>query len=469
MTSFDYDLIVIGSGPSGQRAAIQAAKIGKRVSIIEKNKSVGGVCTNTGTIPSKTFREAALHLSGFCERGIYGSSYRVKQDISIEDLLFRVQQVINLGIDLVKNQMSRNRVELIEAIASFIDPHRIELTSDNGDGKRQITGDKIVIACGTDAARDSNLPFDGQRVFTSDDIPGLKQLARSIIIVGAGVIGVEYATMFAALGIKVTIIDKRATLLPFLDHEISAALTYVAQQNNITMRLSEEVVSIQIIESDIKTVEVKLKSGKVLRAEACLYSIGRIGATGNLALDHAGINRDDRNRITVNEYFQTNISHIYAVGDVIGFPALASASYEQGRAAARHAFGINDELKSGIGLSPYGIYTIPEISTIGKSEHELTDEGVPYEIGKAHYREIARGQIIGDSTGILKLIFNPDDKKILGIHILGEGASELIHIGQAVMAHEGTIDYFVNAVFNFPTLGECYKTAALDGLNRLSI
>jgi len=467
--AFDYQLVVIGSGPSGQRAAIQAAKLGKSVAIIERARAVGGICVNFGTIPSKTFREAVLHLSGYRERGIYGSSYRVKQEISIEDLLYRVEQVVRSEIDVIRNQMARNRVELIEATATLIDPHMIELATARGHGKRQITAEKIVLACGTEAARDSHIPFDGQRVFTSDDVLKLQRLPRSIIVVGAGVIGVEYASMFAALGVRVTIVDKRPVLLPFLDHEISAALTYVLQQSNVTMRLGEEVADIHIHEGMSKPVEVHLKSGKQLRAEAALYSIGRVGATELLQLGNAGVKVDDRNRIPVNQHFQSNVEHIYAVGDVIGFPSLASTSYEQGRAASRHAFGLRDDHQGGIGLFPYGIYTVPEISTIGKTEDELTASGIAYEIGKANYREISRGQIIGDRTGLLKIIFSPEDRKLLGVHIMGEGASELIHIGQVLMAHGGGIDYFADAVFNFPTLAECYKTAALDGINRLSV
>ena len=467
--AFDYQLVVIGSGPSGQRAAIQAAKLGKSVAIIERARAVGGICVNFGTIPSKTFREAVMHLSGYRERGIYGSSYRVKQEISIEDLLYRVEQVVRSEIDVIRNQMARNRVELIESTATLIDAHLIELSTAGGHGKRQITAEKIVLACGTEAARDSHIPFDGQRVFTSDDVLKLERLPRSIIVVGAGVIGVEYASMFAALGVRVTIVDKRPVLLPFLDHEISAALTYVLQQSNVTMRLGEEVADIHIHEGMSKPVEVQLKSGKQLRAEAALYSIGRVGATDRLQLANAGVKVDDRNRIPVNEHFQSNVDHIYAVGDVIGFPSLASTSYEQGRAASRHAFGLRDDHQGGIGLFPYGIYTVPEISTIGKTEDELTAAGVAYEIGKANYREISRGQIIGDRTGLLKIIFSPENRKLLGVHIMGEGASELIHIGQVLMAHGGSIDYFADAVFNFPTLAECYKTAALDGINRLSV
>lgn len=462
-----YDLVVIGSGPSGQRAAIQAAKLGKKVAVVEKRRVVGGVCVNTGTIPSKTFREAVLHLSGFRERGIYGASYRVKQEIKIEDLLFRVEHVIRSEIDVIRNQLARNHVQLIEAEASFVDAHHIKL-EDGSEEEHIIQTDKVILACGTNATRDSHITFDGHRIMVSDDVLHMREIPHSLIVIGAGVIGVEYATMFAALGVRVTIVDKRPTLLPFLDHEVSAALTYIAQQNRVTMRLGEEVAHVEVVEGARAPVEVRLKSGKLLHADAALYAIGRTGATKHLHLDKAGIKTDERGKIVINQHYQTSVDSIYAVGDVIGFPALASTSMEQGRSAARHAFGVRDADEHGIGLFPYGIYTVPEISAIGANEDELTAAGTAYEIGKANYREIARGQIIGDHTGLLKLIFDPDSRKLLGVHILGEGASELIHIGQAVMAHGGTIDYLAEAVFNYPTLAECYKTAALDGINRLN-
>ncbi len=462
-----YDLIVIGSGPSGQRAAVHAAKIGKRVAVIEKRRVVGGVCVNTGTIPSKTFREAVLHLSGFRERGIYGSSYTVKNDIQIEDLLFRVEQVIRSEIDVIRNHLARNRVQLIEAEASFVDAHHIRLDDGSGD-EHIIQTDKVMIACGTNATRDPHITFDGQRILVSDDILQLRSIPRSLIVIGAGVIGVEYATMFAALGVRVTVVDKRPTLLPFLDHEISAALTYIAQQNRVTMRLGEEVDHVEVVDGARAPVEVRLKSGKLLHADAALYAIGRTGATEGLGLDKAGIELDGRGKIIINGHYQTSVPSIYAVGDVIGFPSLASTSMEQGRAAAMHAFDARDAGEHGIGIFPYGIYTVPEISTIGANEDELTAAGKAYEIGKANYREIARGQIIGDRTGMLKLIFDPETRKILGVHILGEGATELIHIGQAVMALNGTIDYLADAVFNYPTLAECYKIAAFDGIGRLN-
>ncbi len=463
---YDYDLIVLGSGPAGQRAAIQAAKLGKRAVVIEHRRVVGGVSVNTGTIPSKTFREAVLHLSGYRERGIYGSSYRVKENITMEDLVFRVEQVVRTEIDIIRNQLARNRVELIEGHAKFLGPQEIEINT-GGSGSRILKSARIVIAVGTNATRDAHIPFDGRRIVVSDDILSLNHIPRTLAVIGAGVIGVEYATMFAALGTRVTLVDKRPTLLPFLDDEISAALTYIAQQNRVTMRLGEEVESVTAPETDVDPIEIHLKSGKTIKTDVVLYAIGRSGATSELGLDSAGVNVDARGRIEINEFYQTSVAGIYAVGDVIGFPALASTSMEQGRLAALHALGKLDHVPKAAPLFPFGIYTVPEISMVGKSENDLTAEGVAYEIGKANYREIARGQIIGDRTGMLKLIFDPATHKLLGVHILGEGASELIHIGQAVMAHEGTIDYFVDAVFNYPTLAECYKTAALEGINRL--
>ena len=464
---YDYDLIVLGSGPAGQRAAIQAAKLGKKAVVIEHRRVVGGVSVNTGTIPSKTFREAVLHLSGYRERGIYGSSYRVKEAITMEDLVFRVEQVIRTEIDIIRNQLARNHADLIEGHGAFLGPQEVEVSTGGAAGSRRLRAPRVVIAVGTNATRDAHIPFDGQRIVVSDDILALDKIPKTLTVIGAGVIGVEYATMFSALGTRVTLVDKRHTLLPFLDDEISAALTYIAQQNRVTMRLGEEVDRVVAPETPTDPIEIHLKSGKSIRADAVLYSIGRSGATESLGLDKAGVSVDERGRIKIDDFYQTSVPGIYAVGDVIGFPALASTSMEQGRLAALHALGKLAEAPKVAPLFPIGIYTVPEISMVGKSENDLTAEGVAYEIGKANYREIARGQIIGDRTGMLKLIFDPTTHQLLGVHILGEGASELIHIGQAVMAHEGTIDYFVDAVFNYPTLAECYKTAALEGINRL--
>ncbi len=462
----DYDLVVIGSGPAGQRAAIAAAKLDKKVAMVEHRQVVGGVCINTGTIPSKTLREAVLHLSGYRERGIYGASYTVKQNISMQDLLFRTSHVIRHEIDVTRHQLMRNRIEMFEASAGFVDANTVRMTNLNGKGHRDVTAGSVVIACGTHATKDAHIPFDGQRVFISDDVLTLEKLPRSLAVIGAGVIGAEYATIFAALGIRVTLIDKRTQLLPFIDAEITQALAYHMHQNRVTLRLGEGVSGVEIFSDERgQHVRIKLDSGKQVVTDSALYSIGRTGATEKLNLDAAGVKSDSRGRVQVNENYQTSIPHIYAVGDVIGFPSLASTSMEQGRLAASHSFGI--QAKSMPGLFPYGIYTIPEISTVGKTEAELTEAGVPYEVGKARYNEIARGQIIGDTGGLLKLLFHYDTRELLGVHIIGEGASELIHIGQAVLALGGTVDYFVNTVFNYPTLAECYKTAAFDGLNRL--
>jgi NAD(P) transhydrogenase len=466
MADFEYDLVVIGSGPAGQRAAIQGVKLRKRVAIVERKSVVGGVCINTGTIPSKTLREAVLHLSGYRERNVYGSAYTVKQDITMDDLLFRADHVIRHEVDVIRSQLMRNRVELINAEGSFVDPNTVRCKMVEGNTTRDVTTAKAIIATGTSPTRDPRVPIDGENVFLSDDILRLKKLPRTLSVVGAGVIGCEYACMFAALGVRVTLIDKRPRLLEFIDAEIAEALAFHLRQNKVTLRLGEEVSTIEPFQDEHGTrVRIQLDSGKQIVTEKALYSIGRTGATDRLNLPAALINADSRGRLKVNDQFQTDASHIYAVGDVIGFPSLASISMEQGRLAACHAFGI--DTKSTPALFPYGIYTIPEISTVGRNEEELTEAGVPYEVGKAHYREIARGQIIGDNTGMLKLIFHLDTHELLGVHIIGEGASELIHIGQAVLAFGGTVEYFVNTAFNYPTLAECYKTAAFNGINRL--
>jgi NAD(P) transhydrogenase len=466
MSNFDYDMIVIGSGPAGQRAAIQAAKLEKQVAIVERKTVVGGVCINTGTIPSKTLREAALHLSGFRERSLYGAAYTVKEKITIEDLLFRTDHVIRHEIDVIRHQLRRNNVETIAAEATFVDAHTLRLNMVEGNGHRDVTAEAIVIATGTSAARDSHISFERNRIFLSDEILSLDRIPRTLTVVGAGVIGLEYACIFATLGVRVTLIDKRHDMLSFVDSEIMDTLAYHLRQNRVTLRLGEGVSNIEPFEDEHGPgVRIYLESGKVVATEKALYSVGRLGATGGLNIAAAGLVADERGRMKVNEHYQTPVPNIYAVGDVIGFPSLASTSMEQGRLAACHAFGV--ETKSVPELFPYGIYTIPEISMVGRTEEELTDKGIPYEIGKAQYREIARGQIIGDSIGLLKIIFHLETRKLLGVHIIGEGASELIHIGQAVLAFGGTIDYFINTVFNYPTLAECYKTAALDGVNRL--
>jgi NAD(P) transhydrogenase len=468
MSGYDYDLLVIGSGPAGQRAAIQAAKLNKRVAVVERKTILGGVCINTGTIPSKTLREAVMHLSGYRERSLYGASYTVKQNITMSDLMYRTDHVIQHELDIVRHQLQRNRVELISAEASFVDRNTIRLKFVDERGWRDVRATNIIIATGTIATKDDRIPFDGQRIFISDDLLKLDHIPRTLTVVGAGVIGLEYAGIFAALGVRVTIIDKRRRLLPFVDEEIIDNLTYHFNQSRAILRLGEEVETIEPINNENgNRVKIHLASGKQILTEMALYSIGRTGATQALGVEALGLEMTDRGLLKVNEHFQTNLPNVYAVGDVIGFPSLASTSMEQGRLAACHAFGIPTQHTPE--LFPYGIYTIPEISTVGRNEDELTEAGIPYEVGKAQYREIARGQIIGDQTGLLKLIFHLETHELLGVHIIGEGASELIHIGQAVMAFNGKVEYFVNNVFNYPTLAECYKTAAFDGINRLGI
>ena len=456
-----YDLIVIGSGPGGQRAAIQGAKLGKRVAVIEKREVVGGACINTGTIPSKTMREAVLHLSGYQYQNVYGMNYRVKERITIADLSFRVQHVIKTEGDVTQAQMTRNGIDLHYGMASFVDPHHIKVESQRGTS--ELEGEFMVIATGTRPAASATVPINNRTIINSDQIFQLEQVPKTLIVVGGGVIGVEYASMFAALGVRIILIEKRPKLLEFADDEMIEALSYHLRDHRVTLRMGEEVLS---VEDTAEGVIANLESKKKIAGDALLYAVGRQGNVDGLNLEAANLEADARGRITVNAEYRTSQPHIFAVGDVIGFPSLASVSMEQGRLSACYAFNI--PARSDPEAYPYGIYTIPEISFVGKTEEQLTDEDVPYEVGLAYYREIARGQIRGDTTGRLKLIFHRDTKEILGVHIIGEGASELLHIGQAVMVLKGTIDYFIDTVFNYPTLAECYKAAAFNGLNKLS-
>ena len=463
---YDYDIVIIGSGPAGHRAAIQSAKLGKRVAVIEKKTLIGGVSVNTGTIPSKTLREAVLHLSGFRQRSIYGASYTVKENITMNDLLLRADHVIRHEIEINRHQLQRNGVQVFAGIATIVNEHTVHLNFVGQKGEDELTTRCVMIAVGTTVAKPPGIPIDGETIFTSDGLLKLDHLPKTLTVVGGGVIGCEYACMFATLGTRVTLVEMSERLLDFVDHEIVDALVYHMRQQRVTLRLGENVRSIEKAKTRFGAgVKTRLESGKEIVTEMALYAIGRQGATASLGLENIGIVPDHRGRIAVNEHYQTEIPSIYAVGDVVGFPSLASTSMEQGRMAACHAFGI--EHQSIPELFPYGIYAIPEISTVGANEEELTQAGIPYEIGKAYYKEIARGQIIGDTIGMLKLVFHRENHKLLGVHIIGEGASELIHIGQTVMAFGGNVDYFINTVFNYPTLAECYKTAAFDGVNRL--
>src|SRR6202045_676382 len=456
-----YDLIVVGSGPGGQRAAIQAAKFGKRAALIEKLEVIGGTAINTGTIPSKTIREAVLHLSGYQYQSIYGVNYRVKELITMADLSFRALNVIKTEIDVIRAQLSRNGIEVVTGTASFLHPHHMQVTSSRG--QVEFEADNIVIATGTKPAVSPLVPFNDTTIINSDQILKMPVIPKAMIVVGGGVIGVEYVCMFATLGVRVTLIEKRPRLLEFADAEMVEALCYHLRDRRVTLRLNEEVESVE--ETPDHTVVANLKSKKKVSGDALLYAVGRQGNVDELNLAAGGLEADARGRIPVDENYQTKQPHVYAVGDVIGVPSLGSVSMEQGRIAAARAFGM--PTNSNRANYPYGIYTIPEISFIGKTEEQLTEEGVPYEVGMAFFREIARGQIRGDTTGRLKLLFDPSTKELLGVHIIGEGASELLHIGQAVFALKGTVEYFVDTVFNYPTLAECYKAAAFNGLNKL--
>ena len=458
----EYDLVVIGSGPGGQKAAIAAAKLGKRVAMVEKGNMLGGVCVNTGTIPSKTLREAVLYLTGMNQRELYGASYRVKENITPADLLARTQHVITKEIEVVRSQLLRNRVELVVGGGAFVDEHTI-LGEDSSRGdKMTITARFVVIATGTLPARPAGVSFDSHRVLDSDGILDLTSIPTTMVVVGAGVIGIEYASMFAALGTKVTVVEKRTSMLDFCDPEVIESLRFHLRDLAVTFRFGEEVTAVDVGANGTLTT---LRSGKQIPAETVMYSAGRQGLTAPLALENAGLEADERGRIYVDDNFRTKVEHIYAVGDVIGFPALAATSMDQGRLAAYHAF---DEPGAKLmDLQPIGIYSIPEVSYVGATEVDLTKESVPYEVGVSRYRELARGQIAGDTYGMLKILVSTDDLKLLGVHIFGSGATDLVHIGQAVMGCGGTVEYLVDAVFNYPTLSEAYKVAALDVMNKI--
>jgi NAD(P) transhydrogenase len=460
--AYDYDLLVIGSGPAGQKAAIQAAKLGRRVALVERRRHLGGVSVNTGTIPSKTIREAVLYLTGFTQRGIYGQDYRVKDEIGVSDLAVRTRQVVERERAVVRDQLLRNHVALLEGAARFVDPHTVEIVGPGG-ARRQTDTERLVIATGSEPTRPKDVEIDGKTVFDSDGIVlQLERIPRTLIVVGAGVIGVEFASMFAALGTKVTIVDGRPEMLDFCDREIIEALRFHLRDLGVMFRFGETVTRVEARESGALTT---LESGKQIAAEALFYSAGRQGATADLALDLAGLEADSRGRIAVDPDYRTAVEHIYAVGDVIGFPSLASTSAEQGRLASAHACGVAVHAEHDL---PFGIYSIPEIGFVGKTELELTEGAVPYEVGVSYYRELARGQILGDTHGLVKLLVSSEDHRLLGVHALGANAADVVHVGQAVMGLGGTVDFLVDTVFNYPTLAEAYKVAALDALNKLT-
>jgi NAD(P) transhydrogenase len=459
---YDYDLLVLGSGPGGQKAAIAGAKLGRRVAVVERRTMVGGVCINTGTIPSKTLREAVLYLTGRSQQEFYGYSYRLKDDITISDLTSRTHHVIGREIDVIRSQLARNRVAMHAGTGRFVDPHTVAVVEDGGD-ERQLTAEHIVIAVGTRPARPSTVDFDGSTIVDSDQILCMDRIPGSMVVVGAGVIGIEYASMFAALGTKVTVVERRERMLDMCDLEVVEALKYQLRDLAVTFRFRETVARVERHDGGTLTV---LESGKRIPADTVMYSAGRQGVTDSLELGNAGLAADKRGRIEVDDDYRTAVPHIYAVGDVIGFPALAATSMEQGRRAAYHACGepVAGKLSA---LQPIGIYTIPEISYVGRTEDELTAASVPFEVGVSRYRELARGAILGDSYGMLKLLVHAESGELLGVHVFGTGATELVHIGQTVMGCGGTVDYLVDAVFNYPTLAESYKVAALDAMNKM--
>ncbi len=455
-----FDLVVIGSGPAGQKGAIAAAKMGKRVAVIDRRDMIGGVCLHAGTIPSKTLRLAVLYLTGFQQKSFYGQAYSPTPQVTADDLMFRVRTVIDREHATITDQLQRNGVTLVNGWARFVDAHT--LRTDSG---QQVRGDHILVACGTRSVRDPAIPHDGRKIMVAEDFGRNGQkIPRSIIVVGAGVIGLEYASMLSALGVRVTVIERRDTMLGFVDREVIEALRYHMRRRGAIFRLGEQVVGVRVQGNGL--VRAELESGKRVTADALLYTVGRQSNADQLHLDRIGIDTDPRGRIAVNGNFQTARPHIYAVGDCIGFPALASTSMEQGRLASTHMFD-GPALESAP-FFPYGIYTIPEISMVGRTEQELTGERIPYEVGKALYEDVAKAQMVGERGGMLKLLFDPDTLKLLSVHAVGEDATEIIHIGHAVIALGGTVEYFRDNVFNYPTFAEAYKVAAYDGFNKIA-
>jgi NAD(P) transhydrogenase len=458
-----YDFVVIGSGPSGRRAAIQAAKLGRSVLVVEKGRRVGGVSVHTGTIPSKTLRETVLNLTGWRERGFYGRAYRVKKDIRADDLMARLNMTLDHEVDVLEHQFARNAVTWVQGTARFLDTHRIEVTGQDGE-THIYEGVRFLIAVGTRPFRPADVPFDGATVLDSDEIVEIPRLPRSLTVIGAGVIGVEYATIFSALDVNVSLVEPRSTFLDFIDHELIEDFLHQLRDRGMTIRLGSKVQRILREDGYVDTV---LESGRRVRSEMLLYAAGRVGATDTLNLDSCGLSVDHRGRLTIDpKTFQTEVPHIYAAGDAIGFPSLASTSMEQGRIAACHAFGI--PMPPAPEFFPYGIYSVPEMSTVGLSEQEVQTRGIAYECGIARFRETSRGHIMGLNAGMMKMIFALDTRRLLGVHIVGEGATELVHIGQAVLNLKGTLDYFIENTFNYPTLAEAYKIAALDAWNRMA-
>jgi NAD(P) transhydrogenase len=458
-----YDLVVIGSGPAGEKGGAQAAYFGKKVALIEKGVHVGGACINTGTVPSKTLRETALYFSGLRQRGLYGIDYSLKEGITIGDFMYRKDQVVVQERAKIRRNIANHHIDFYEGSAGILDPHTVEITPASGAAEK-IKAEFILISTGSYPHRPADIPFDDKYVFDSDTILQMERIPKSMIVVGGGVIGSEYASIFTALGVKVSLIDGRERLLPFLDGEVSELLRAKLGSLGLQFYFQDRPQEITRKEGGVR---MKLKSGRMVEAETALFAAGRRGNLKGLHLDQAGIQVNDRGYVEVNPHYQTTVPNIYAAGDCIGFPALASTSMEQGRVAVCHAFGLTYKQRVSSQL-PMGVYTIPEISAIGETEETCKEKGIAYEVGRARYANNARGQIVGDLDGLLKLVFKREDRKLVGVHVIGENATELIHIGAMVMEGENRLEEFIDAVFNYPTLSEMYKYAAYDGLGNLA-
>jgi len=457
-----YDLVVIGSGPAGKAAAIQAAKLGCSVAVIDGRPEVGGVCVHTGTIPSKTLRETVLNLTGWRERGFYGRAYRVKQDIGAADLMQRLSITLQREVEILQHQLKRNGVDVLVGFASFMGTDHVEVTPPDGE-PFEVEADRFIIAVGTKTYRPDYIPFDGETVLDSDEVLTMQKLPRSLTVIGAGVIGVEYATIFRALDIAVTLVEPRESMLDFMDREIIMQFRHEVSDAGMRLQFGQKVD--EVARKKDGGCVVRLENGRAIGSDMVLFAAGRVGATASLGLENAGLESDHRGRLSVDSHFKTIVDNIYAAGDVIGFPSLASTSLEQGRVAAANALG--RESYKAPEFFPYGIYAVPEMSSVGMTEEEVIDRDIPYEIGLAPLRETSRGKVMGLQSGLMKTIFSLKTRRLLGVHIVGEGATELIHIGQAVLTLKGSLDYFIDNAFNYPTLAEAYKVAALDAHNRI--
>ena len=458
-----YDVIIIGSGPAGKTAAIQGAKIGKKIAIVDGMPQVGGVCVHTGTIPSKTLRETVLNLTGWRERGFYGRSYRAKADIKASDLMQRLNMTLQSEVDILEDHLVRNGVDIFHGHGHFLSNTEVEVMTAMGDTST-LTAPKIIIAVGTKTFRPDYVPFDGETVIDSDEVTCMEKLPRSMTVIGAGVVGVEYATIFSTLDINVTLVEPRETMLDFIDNEVLMHFRHDIVDQGLRLQFGQKVSKIEKRKSG--TCIVSLESNRAIASDMVLFAAGRVGATEKLGLDKIGLETDHRGRLTVNEQFQTKVPNVYAVGDVIGFPSLASTSLEQGRAAALHALGF--EVHQLPEFFPYGIYAVPEMSSVGMTEEDVIKRKISYEVGIVPLPETSRGKVMGLQSGLMKLIFSIKSRRLLGAHIVGEGATELIHIGQAVLTLRGTLDYFLENAFNYPTLAEAYKVAALHAHNRMA-